>query len=470
MIQQKKFLSTITLILLLGATLLTTGCGSITNEVSAAAPNNSETKSVEDRVPVEVAPVEMGDISLIFNYTGTLQPQKRVNLVPKVAGEIEQLLVEAGDEVKKGDPIAIINDDVYAAQLKQAQAALTEANLNLQKMERGTRPEQLAAAKTALDIARAALLDVETIDDNERTTAAANLASAQAALRLAQYEYDNVAWAGQVGQLPQGLQLEQATNAYEASLAAYNLQTNPGDAQLAQLESGVVQAELNYTLAQTPFEPIDFEIIKAKIQQAEAAVEQAQLQLDYATIKAPFDGVIAELYVTEGDVVGQSLLGVIMSKETEVELNVEESRIEQVHKGQHVSLRVAAHPDVEFPAVVTNVAFAADSSTHTFVVTVTPLDEEGLLRSGMYADTTLLAEERENTPLVPITAVIYVDNQSLVYVVNEDGTVEQRMVTTGLSNTNQIEILSGVRVGETVVTNGQVNLEDGVKVEVMPAL
>jgi RND family efflux transporter MFP subunit len=174
--------------------------------------------------------------------------------------------------------------------------------------------------------------------------------------------------------------------------------------------------------------------------------------------------------VTEGDVVGQSLLGVMMSEETEVELNVEESRIEQIHKGQHVSLRVAAHPGVDFPAVVTNVAFAADSSTHTFVVTVTPLDEEGVLRSGMYADTTLLAEEKENTPLVPVTAVTYVDNQAIVYVVNEDGTVEQRMVTIGLSNTNQIEILSGVSAGEAVVTNGQVNLEDGIKVEVMPVL
>lgn len=470
MTQQKKILSTLTLILLLGMTLLTTGCGSITDEAAAAMPNNNEPNVVEDRVPVETAPVEMGNISLIFNYTGTLQPQKKVNLIPKVAGEIEQVLVEAGDEVKQGDPIAIINDDVYAAQLKQAQAGLAEANLNLQKMERGTRPEQLAAAKTALDIARAALLDVETIDDDERTTAAANLASAQAAVRLAQYEYDKVAWAGQVGQLPQALQLEQATNAYEASLAAYNLQTNPGDAQLAQLESAVVQAELNYTLAKTPVEPIDFEIVKAKIQQVEAAVEQAQLQLDYATIRAPFDGVVAELYVTEGDVVGQSLLGVMMSKETEVELNVEESRIEQIHKGQHVSLRVAAHPGVDFPAVVTNVAFAADSSTHTFVVTVTPLDEEGVLRSGMYADTTLLAEERENTALVPVTAVTYVDNQAIVYVVNEDGTVEQRMVTTGLSSANQIEILSGVSAGEIVVINGQVNLEDGVKVEVMPVL
>ncbi len=470
MIQLKKIMPAFILVLLLSTSLLTTACGSIGGEAAAAPPDNDETALAEAKVPVEVAPVEMGDISLIFNYTGNLQAQKEVNIVPKVAGEIEQVLVEAGDEVKKGDPIAVVDDDVYTAQLKQAQAALTEANLNLQKMERGTRSEQLAAAKTALDIARAALLDVEHIDDNERTTAAANLASAQSALRLAQYEYDKIAWAGQVGQTPQALQLEQATNAYEASLAAYNLQTNPGDAQLAELEAGVVQAELNYTLAQTPFEPIDFEIIGAKIQQAEAAVELAQLQLDYATIKAPFDGVIAELYVTEGDVVGQSLLGVMVSKEVEVKLNVEESRIEQVHKGQHVSLRVAAHPGVEFPAVVTNVAFAADSNTHTFVVTVTPLDEKGLLRSGMYTDTTLLAEERENTPLVPITAVTSVDNQSIVYVVNEDGTVEQRTVTTGLSNKNQIEILSGVRAGETVVTNGQVNLEDGVKVEVMPVL
>jgi HlyD family secretion protein len=442
---------------------------------AAPPPNESDQVATEigekTGVPVEVATVETGSISLLLSYSGNLQAQKEVYLVPKAAGEIKQILVAVGDQVKKGDPIAIIEDDVYAAQLKQVQGALVEAKLNLQKMEEGARPEEVAAARSALDLARAALNDVENIDDNERTSAALNLANAQAALKLAQYEYDKIAWAGQVGQTPQALQLEQATNAYEAALSAYNLQTNPSDSQLAPLEGQLVQAELKLALAEEPFRPVDFEIIGAKIQQAEAAVELAQLQLDYTTIEAPIDGVIAELYIEEGGLVGNtSSAGLVLSNEIEVKVNIEESRLAQVEKGQHVSLRVSAYPGVEFPAVVTNVAPHADTSTHTFEVTIVPLDKEGKLRSGMFADTTLLAQEKEDTLLVPLTAVTSVDSQPTVFVVNGDGTAEARAVTTGLTNKTEVEILSGVKAGEEVVTAGQVNLEDGVKVDVVPEL
>ena len=88
----------------------------------------------------------------------------------------------------------------------------------------------------------------------------------------------------------------------------------------------------------------------------------------------------------------------------------------------------------------------------------------------MFADTTLLAQEKEDTLLAPLTAVTSVDNQPTVYVVNGDGIAEARAVTTGLSDKSRVELLSGVRAGEKVVVNGQVNLADGVKVDVVPGL
>ena len=470
----KNTLTFLLILPLLAAILLTTGCNSTASEAAAASPEGDTVEvavAAERSLPVEAAPVERGDISLLFNYTGNLQAQRDITLMPKVGGQLEKVLVKVGDPVKKGDPIAIIEDDTYMAQLKQAQAALTQARLNLEKMELGSRPEEIAAARNALSLARAALSDVETIDDNERTSAAAALANTQAAVRQAQTEYDKVAWAGEVGAMPQALALEQATNAYEQALAAYNLQTNPGDATLAPLEGQVVQAELNLTLAENPFRPVDFEVARASIAQAEAAVELAALQVDYATLESPIDGVVAELYAEEGDMVGSSsAFGLVVSNETEVEIDVEESRLGQVFAGQHVSLHVSAYPGVDFPAVVTTVAPIADANTHTFAVTITPQDEKGLLRSGMFADTTLLAEEKENTLLAPLTAVTTVNDQPTIFVITDDGQVEQRSVTTGLTTKTQIELTSGVKAGETVVTNGQVNLEDGSRVEVVPEI
>ncbi len=456
----------IALFLFLIVAVASTACSPVAKQAEAAPPAPAAAG-----VPVEVAPAENGDISLVLNYAGTLQAAKDVRLVPRVAGQITGIFVAEGDAVKKGDPIAAIEQDVYRAQLKQAEAALESGRLTLQKMEEGARPEELAAARAAVDIARAALADVKNPNDDTRTTAAANLAKAQAAVRLAQSEYDKVAWAGQAGMTKQGLLLEDATSSYEAALAAYNLQTNPTASKTATLDAQVVKSELDLALAEKPFRPVDFDLARASIKQAEAALELAQLQLEYTTITAPFDGVVAELVVDEGSMVSSSVvLGRFISPQTEVTLNVEESRLGQVKKGQPVGLRVSAYPGVDFPAVVTNVAPIADSKSHTFKVTVTPLDEKSLLHGGMFADVKLLAEEKTNTLLVPLPAVTQVDGQPAVFVINAEGVAEQRPVTTGLSTDSQIEIISGLKAGDSVVIAGQSNLTDGAVVNVVPNL
>ena len=92
-----------------------------------------------------------------------------------------------------------------------------------------------------------------------------------------------------------------------------------------------------------------------------------------------------------------------------------------------------------------------------------------MLRSGMYADARLLIDEKKDTLLVSRDAVTLIDDQPTVYVINGDR-VEQRQVSTGLENDGQIEILSGLKEGDTVVTAGQPNLVDGAKVEVVNRL
>ena len=123
----------------------------------------------------------------------------------------------------------------------------------------------------------------------------------------------------------------------------------------------------------------------------------------------------------------------------------------------------------EFPAAVTSVAPVADTDTRTFTVKITPVDNSGLLRSGMYANTQLLIDEKQDTLLLPRDAVTTINNQPTVFVVNGDR-VEQREVELGLTNDGQVEILSGLEAGETVVIAGQPNLTDGTKVEVVNRL
>jgi HlyD family secretion protein len=420
---------------------------------------------------VNVAPVEVGDISVVYSYTGDIQAADSVNVMPMAAGRIETVLVEVGDELKAGDPIATVESTVYAAQLRQAKAGLEVAQLGLTRMHEGTRPEQIAAAQAAVQFARNAVNDLTTISADERTAAVAAMAQAEAGLRLAQTEYDKIAWAGQVGMMPQALQLEQATIAFEAAKAAYELQTNPSDLQLSPMMVQLAQAELALAMAKKPFTETDFEMARAQIKLAEAAVDLASVQVNEATIRAPFDGIVAELYITEGSMAGPPApVALLVSKQVEAVFNIEESRISQVAEGQNAALRVAAYPGQDFPAVVTSVAPIADQDSHTFMIKVTPIDEDYLLRSGMYADLSLLVEQTQATLLVPRAAVTEANNQKTVYVVKDDNSIEQRSVTTGLVDGDRVEILSGLTADQQVVIAGHAGLEDGTKVEVMNSL
>ena len=457
----------VALTLFLIATPMMTACSPAADPVAqAAAP---VVPAEESAASVQVAIATTGDIAVVYSYTGDLLAKASVSVIPATAGRIESVLVEVGDELRAGDPIAIVESRVYAAQLKQAEAGLEAASLGLKKMGEGTRPEQIAAAQAAVQFARNAVNDMTDISDEERTTAVAALAQAEAALRLAQADYDRIAWAGQVGMTREALTLQQATIGYDAAQAGYELQTNPSDLQLSPLMIQLAQAEMALALALNPFTQSDFDLANVQVRQAEAAVDLARVQMDETVIRAPFDGIVAEIYITEGSMVGpQSSAALFVSKELEVVFNVEESRISQVTEGQHAALQVTAYPDQDFPGVVTSVAPIADASTHTFAVKVTPLDEDNLLRSGMYADLSLLVEERRGTVLVPRAAVTEVNGQEVVHVV-KDNLVERRAVTSGLSDGDNIEILNGLEADETIATAGQAGLENGARVEVMAA-
>lgn len=456
----KKYLSLMLPALLLGAVLLTTACSGGAQSVAQAAA-----AAEEKVIPVEVATVQTGSMALVLAYPGNLEPKDSVDLIPGASGRIVSVLVEVGDEVKAGDPIATIEDDTYLAQLKQAQSALTNAKLNLAKMELGARPEEIAAAQAAVQLARAQLNDVTTISDDERTKAAADLAKTQAALKTAQTEYDKIAWAGDVGATQQAQTLQNATIAYQNALANYNLAVNPSDSTVAPLMNSLAQAELLLALKKQPYRQVDFEAARVAISQAEAALEQANIQLGEVVIKAPFDGVVAEVKVSTGSRVSQqTAVAQFLSQEMEVSLNVPESMISQVKKGQSAALQLTAYPGQDFPGEVTSIAPTADKDTRTFEVKVTPTKGKELLRSGMYANVSILAQEKKNTLVAPQAAVTTQNDQPIVYVVKSDNTVEQRQVTTGLADNDRVEILAGLKAGEQIVTAGQANLVDGAKV------
>lgn len=456
--RQKRWFN---IVLIFAIALLVAGCSS-----AAAAPQALEPETPP--VAVEVGQVETGNIAATYAYAGDLQPLHTLSLVSIVSGAVEEVMVEVGDEVRAGDPIIRVEDTAYKAQLKQAEAALTVAQTNLLKMRKGPRAEQIEIARASLDGARAQLLGATTMTEDERTLAAANLAQAEAALRLAQYDYDKIKWAGQVSQTPQALKLQQATIAYETASAAYNMQANPDDTSIEQIRLGLKKAELSLKLTENPFTDEDFALARAGVSQAEGVVALAQFQVDNTILRAPFDGVVAEVYVTTGSIASpQSPVIKLISRELEVQIEAPENQISYLYNTQPAALKVAAFPGQDFPAMIASVAPAADATSHTFPVKITPLDEESQLRAGMFAEITVLLEEKTGVTLVPRSAVTTFEGQDVVYVVSADEqTVSRRPVTIGLSDGDRLEITSGLSAGDVVALAGLSNLTDGSRITI----
>jgi membrane fusion protein, heavy metal efflux system len=131
-----------------------------------------------------------------------------------------------------------------------------------------------------------------------------------------------------------------------------------------------------------------------------------------------------------------------------------ESEAPNVHVGQALRFRVLAYPGQVFSANINYVATALDAATRRLLLRATIDNSQGLLRPEMFASVTILTGEGDLSPAVPRDAIIYDGNAARVLVVNDDKSIEQRPIKTGLTNGNDVEVVDGLRLGEKVVTKG----------------
>jgi membrane fusion protein, heavy metal efflux system len=133
---------------------------------------------------------------------------------------------------------------------------------------------------------------------------------------------------------------------------------------------------------------------------------------------------------------------------------VRESEAPNVHVGQAVHFTVLAFPNRVFPANISFVATSLDTGTRRLLVRATIDNSRHLLRPEMFASVTILTGEGDNSLAVPREAIIYDGNIAHVWVTRDDKSVERRDIKTGLSNGQMIQVIEGLRRGESVVSKG----------------
>ena len=212
----------------------------------------------------------------------------------------------------------------------------------------------------------------------------------------------------------------------------------------------------------------DFEKIKYEMEALEAAFNLASLELDYTKIRAPIDGVVARRFVKLGNTisVGDALFKVTSLDPLVAYLHVPEREYRNVDPGQTVGIEIDALGGETIVATVSRVSPVVDPQTGTFKITVEIVDERRRIKPGMFGRIGVIYDVREDALQIPRSAIIDDQGTAGVFVV-EDGHAVRRRVETGYGNKGMVEIISGLRDGEQVVTVGQASLKQDSRVNVI---
>lgn len=258
------------------------------------------------------------------------------------------------------------------------------------------------------------------------------------------------------GQLLAVVDKTDAQSTYEMMQAKY-LQAKDGYDRLKQVHDKGSLPEVKWVEMET------------NLQQAKSSFDVAKNNLNKCNLYAPESGVIGKRNIEPGmSSAGNTNAPIELVKinTVYVKVAVPENEINLIRKGQKASFTVSALNSEEFEGTVTNVGVVADAVSRTYEVKITVNNIKMELKPGMVCDVKLQVQQKVSVVGVPLQAVDKDNrNETYVYVVNTDKkTVAKRLVKVGNYQRDFVEILSGLNIGEKVVTDGIHKLSDNCKV------
>jgi RND family efflux transporter MFP subunit len=278
-------------------------------------------------------------------------------------------------------------------------------------------------------------------------------------------------------------------------------QIGQNEGTLAQLQHTLTQAQANLELAKVTWDrdkplvgqgwqtqqqgTIDVQTLRAReaavrVAQANIAAQESFLrvlrqQRAYQSVLAPFDGVITARNIDVGSLVqadatsGTFLFTIMQSDVIRTQVYVPQDQAFGVKPGVEAVVRVPELPNRSFPGKVTRIADALQPGTRTLLTEIDIPNPDGALKPGIFCTVELHVPRDTPSLLVPAEAIIF-NREGLQVAVIEDGTAHIRKISVARDLGTQVEVNDGVRDGETVILNPQVDLVDGSKVQARPQI
>ncbi|MFO0660837.1 MAG: efflux RND transporter periplasmic adaptor subunit [Polyangiaceae bacterium] len=315
-------------------------------------------------------------------------------------------MVDVGSKVKKGDPLVLLD-------ARDAQYRAASANAAVEQ------------ARARLAIESGKKLDPESVPDVRAAKQARDLAVADA--ERAQKMFENNA----------------------ISQAEWDAVRTRAESARAQYDAAVVG-------------------VKATVAAVEAAAAQAAIAskgVADSTIRAPFDGAVAERRISTGEYanVGRVVAVVVRTNPLRLQFDVPESEVPRVEVGKTVQIRVAAFNDKLFTGAVKRIGASVKTTSRTMPVEAEFPNDDGTLKPGLFAQGELtLGGNAQPALLVPLTAISSSGSNSRVFV-KSAGKVQERLVKLGRQVGNKVEIFGAVTAQDEVATDNIDKLSDGLE-------
>ena len=405
------------MLLLIVAGIFVTSCrGSKANvrteETASAAPA---------AVEVTTAAAIKRDLPRFFEATGSLAGDEQTDVAPQTAGKVVAVGVDIGSYVRRGQMLVQLDADELKLRVDQAAAQVEQAKAAVRQAEEkiGLRPNQA-------------------FDPNR----VADVAAAKVALDLAEKNLQRA---------------EKLIESGDVSRSFYDEQRARRDQLKEQYEVALAQARQNYA---------GVDVSRTNVANAQAQLALARKSLSYAVIPSPIDGFVTERTADVGEYVSpqQKVATIVRTNPLRIRIDVPEQAIPEVKVGQSVSITTSAWPDKSFAGRVARIAPNVSATSRTLTVEAEIDNGSNALKPGQFATVRILQERPEPAVLVPARSVVTEAGVSRVFVI-KTGHAEQRLVQTGRTEGDLIEVKNGVAADEQIATSGLERLSDGIAVK-----
>lgn len=208
---------------------------------------------------------------------------------------------------------------------------------------------------------------------------------------------------------------------------------------------------------------------KGKLDAAQGNLNSADSQAGGTRVTTPRPGIIQKRYYQEGYYakVGTALFQIADISTLLAKIDVPEGYVQSIAVGNPVKIHIPSMSgdNKTVQSIITRISPVATLPARTFEAEVSVDNSDGRLRGGVYADTTLTANPKDNALTIPMSAIVMRDDQRTVYVI-EDGHAVRKVITTGYIGENLVEVLSGLSEKDQVITGGQNKFKEGGQVKV----